>query len=68
MNDEEKTIKKIIMHKFLVSAYNSQNFAQTQENLARAHNHETVPFRNSVFVFVKADTKRTPSLVVCAGF
>ena len=37
------------MHKFLVSAYNSQDFAHTQENFARLHDHETVKFRNSVF-------------------
>ena len=35
------------MHKFLVCAYNSQDFAQTQENFARSHDRETVTFRNS---------------------
>ena len=37
------------MHKFLVCAYNSQYFAQTQENFARSRDRETVKFRNSVF-------------------
>ena len=35
------------MHIFLVSAYNSQDFAQSQENFARSHDGETVTFRNS---------------------
>ena len=35
------------MHKFLVWAYNSQDFAQTQENCARSHDRDTVTFRNS---------------------
>ena len=36
------------MPTFLVCTYNSQDFAQTQENFARSHAHETVTFRNSV--------------------
>ena len=35
------------MHNLLVCAYNSQYFAQTQENVAQSHDRETVPFRNS---------------------
>ena len=35
------------MHEFLVCTYNSQDFAQTQENVARLHDPETVTFRNS---------------------
>ena len=35
------------MHKFLVCAYKSQDFAQTQENFARSHDCETGTFKNS---------------------
>ena len=35
------------MHTFLGCTYNSQDFAQPQENSARSHDHETVKFRNS---------------------
>ena len=35
------------MHKFLVRAYNSEDFTQTQENFARSHDCENVTFRNS---------------------
>ena len=38
---------EVKMHKFLVCAYNSQDFKQTQENYAQLHNRETVTFRNS---------------------
>ena len=47
MNHEEKTVEKVGMHKFLVSKYQSQNVAQSQENFARSHDRETVTFRNS---------------------
>ena len=33
--------------KKLVCAYNSQDFAQTQENFARSQDRETMTFRNS---------------------
>ena len=35
------------MHKFLVCAYKSQEFAQSQNFFARLHDRETVTFRNS---------------------
>ena len=35
------------MHQFLVCAYKSQDFAQSQKNCARSHDRETVTFRNS---------------------
>ena len=41
--------QKVKMHNFLVCAYNSQDFAQTEENFVQLHDHETVTFRNSVF-------------------
>ena len=51
---KEKLKKEVKIHNFLVCAYNSQdfaptqeNFAQTQENFARSHNRATVTFRNS---------------------
>ena len=37
------------MHNFFC-AYNSQDFAQTQENFARLHDRETVTFKNSGFL------------------
>ena len=45
-----KKLKKnmVKMPTFLVCTYNSQDFAQIQENLARSHVRETVTFRNSV--------------------
>ena len=33
---------------FLAWVYTSQDVAQTQQNFARSHDHETVTFRNSV--------------------
>ena len=36
------------MHKFLVCAYKSQDFAQSQKNVARSLDRETVTFRKSV--------------------
>ena len=35
------------MHQFLVCAYKSQDFVQSQENFARSHDRATVTFRNS---------------------
>ena len=35
------------MHTFLGCTYNSQDFAETQENFAQSHDLETVTFRNS---------------------
>ena len=42
LQKEDKIQKKI------VSKYNSQDFAQTQENFAWSHDCETINFRNSV--------------------
>ena len=36
------------MHKFLVCAYKSQDFAQSQKKFALSNHRETVTFRNSV--------------------
>ena len=35
------------MYNFLVCAYKSQDFAQSQENFAQSHDRETMTFRNS---------------------
>ena len=35
------------MHKFLLSAYKTQDCAQSQENFALLHDRATVTFRNS---------------------
>ena len=45
---KKKQKKKVKMHISLDFAYNSQDFAQTQDNFARLHDRETVTFRNSV--------------------
>ena len=53
----KKQKREVTMHKFLVCAYNSKDFTQTQENFARSHDCETMTFRNSaggVFVNNKA--------------
>ena len=44
---KKKLKKEVKIHKFLVCAYNSQDFAQTQENFARSQDRATVTFRNS---------------------
>ena len=44
---KKKNVKEVKMHKFLVHAYKSQDFAQSQNNFARAHDRETITFRNS---------------------
>ena len=44
---EKKTINVIEMYKCLVCGYKSQDFAQSQENFAWSHDHQTVTFRNS---------------------
>ena len=36
------------MHKFLVYAYRSQDFMESQKIFARLHDRDTVTFRNSV--------------------
>ena len=47
---KKKLEKDVKMHKFLVCAYNSKDFAQTQENFARSHDRETVTFRTPASV------------------
>ena len=47
MKHEEKTVKVVKMHHWLVCAYKSEDFAQSQENFARSDDRETVTFRNS---------------------
>ena len=47
LKHEEKTVKEVKLHKFLVCAYKSQDFVQSQKNFARSHDRETVTFRNS---------------------
>ena len=44
---DEKNVEEVKMYKFLVCAYKSQDFAQSQNLFARSHNCETVTFRNS---------------------
>ena len=44
---EEKTVKEVKVHTFLVCACISQDFAQSQKIFARSHDSETVTFRNS---------------------
>ena len=45
-HEEEKNAKKVKMHKFLTCACKSQDFAQSQKNVARSHDRVTVTFRN----------------------
>ena len=47
---KKKTVKEVKMHNFLVCACKSQDFAQSQKNLARSHDRETVTFRNSAYM------------------
>ena len=44
---KKKTAKEVKMHKFLVRACKSQDFAQSQKNFVRSHDRDTVTFRNS---------------------
>ena len=47
MKHEEKIVKEVKMHKFLVCACKSQDFVQSQNHLARLHDLEALTFRNS---------------------
>ena len=38
------------MHKCLVCAYTTHDFAEIQNIFARSHDRETVPFRNSAYI------------------
>ena len=44
---KKKKLKEVKMHKLLVCACKSQNFAQSQKKFAQLHNRETVAFINS---------------------
>ena len=44
---KKKSVKEVKMLKFLVCAYKSQYFGQSQKFFARSHDRETVTFRNS---------------------
>ena len=50
---EEKTVKEVKMHTFLVFA---QDFAKNQEHVVRSHDSETVTFRNSALYNYKLTT------------
>ena len=56
---KKKTVKEVKMHKFLVFACKSQDFAQIQKNFARSHDRVTVTFRNSESTPI--DSKKKPS-------
>ena len=51
------------MHKFLVCAYKSQGFAQSQENLARLHDRQTVTFRKSAWERFKDPAGRSVNYI-----
>ena len=44
---KKKLKKEVKIHIFLGCTYNSQDFAQTQENVVQSHDCETMTFRNS---------------------
>ena len=52
-NMKKKTVKEVKIHKFLVYACKSQDFAQSQKKIARSHNLESVTFRNSGYALWK---------------
>ena len=43
----KKVVTEVKMHKSLVCAYKSQDFAQSQKNFAQLHDREIVTFRKS---------------------
>ena len=45
---KKKTESKVKLHTFLVCAYKSPDFAQSQKIFAQSHDCQTVTFRNSV--------------------
>ena len=49
MKHEEKNVKEVKRHNFVVNSCKSQDFAQSQKYFARLHDHGTVTFRNSDF-------------------
>ena len=40
LTNEEQCVKDVKIHKFLVSAGKSEDFAQSQKNFARSHDHD----------------------------
>ena len=44
---EEKTVKEVKMHTFLVCTCKSKDFAQSQKIFAQSHDRETGIFKNS---------------------
>ena len=50
MKHEEKTVKEVKMHNFVVCACKSQDFAQSQKYFALSHDRETVTFKNSGWI------------------
>ena len=46
-NIKKNTVKEVKIHKCLVCAHKSQDFAQGQTSFARSHKPETMSFRNS---------------------
>ena len=47
-HERKKNVKQVKMHKCLVFACKSPDFAQSQKFFERSHNGEIVRFRNSV--------------------
>ena len=46
---KKKTGKQVNIHKLLVCACKSQDFAQSQKKIARLYDREIVTFRNSAY-------------------
>ena len=68
MKHEEKNYNEVKMHKFLVCAYKSQDFAQSQKFFARSHDRETVNFRNSGWGLIDLPWNRASSADPSKGF
>ena len=49
MNHEEKNIKEVKLHNYIVCVYKSHDFAQSQENFVQSPDSETMTFRNPVY-------------------
>ena len=54
---KKNTVIEDKMHKFLVCAYKSQDFAQNQKCFALLHDCETVTIRNSAWESFKDSSK-----------
>ena len=55
---KKNTVKEVKMHKFLVCPYKYRDSAQSHKNFARSHDHETVTFRNSCSMYLRAHSLR----------